>query len=172
MPYFVFGITTCGYFFRKINTVEYTFLLSITWVCCYALKLPTLEPMIAIITSLLICKVNFNSYVSIFFGKISYSVYLLHAVVGLKFLNFMGRYVHNPWHTWLFFILGFLLTIFCSYIFYLLVEKPSIFLWQERLFMLIKMESRKFKLFENFNLIRHYSCLIFKVKNFIKQNRK
>jgi peptidoglycan/LPS O-acetylase OafA/YrhL len=126
MPYFCFGITTCGYFFKKISYLEYGFLLMLTWLCCYLLKLPSLEPLIAIITSLLICKVKFSSAITNFFAKISYSVYLLHAVIGLKFLNLMGRYVHKSWHTYTFFVLAFIITIGFSYVFYLVVEKPSI----------------------------------------------
>jgi len=58
-------------------------------------------------------------------GKFSYSVYLLHGVVGTTFINFMvGRYT-GPDYRMLVIAGGFAVSFLCSYLMYIAIERPS-----------------------------------------------
>lgn len=59
-----------------------------------------------------------------FLGEISYSVYLIHFVLGIKFINLTMRFVPTTYH-WIIFILATLFVYTVSYVFYLYVEIPS-----------------------------------------------
>jgi peptidoglycan/LPS O-acetylase OafA/YrhL len=61
----------------------------------------------------------------IFMGTISYSLYLLHIPVGTDaFVQFFQNYVSSTEAKIVLAILGFLFSIACSWIFYLLIELP------------------------------------------------
>lgn len=72
-----------------------------------------------------------------YFGKISYSLYLIHWVVGLKIIDlsvrFFGSGLHEGYPKYLLFAFAFLMTILAADVFYRVVEAPSL------------MFSRKFK---------------------------
>jgi peptidoglycan/LPS O-acetylase OafA/YrhL len=59
-----------------------------------------------------------------FLGEISYSVYLIHFVIGLKFINLSIRYV-NPSLYWALFIVAIIFIYAVSYVFYRIIEIPS-----------------------------------------------
>jgi len=60
-------------------------------------------------------------------GKISYSLYLFHTVVGPRVINILYRFVGNsPGAIVVIFIVAFLTSILAAHIIYYLVEKPSI----------------------------------------------
>lgn len=68
---------------------------------------------------------DFSSAIGSFFGRISYSVYLLHCIIGAAFINFMTRYGHTMFSKIVIVIAGVVITIISSYVFYLIIEKPS-----------------------------------------------
>jgi len=59
-----------------------------------------------------------------FAGEISYSVYLIHFVLGVKFINLAIRYA-SPSYYWAILIAAILFVYAVSYVFYLLIEIPS-----------------------------------------------
>ncbi|HEY2582761.1 MAG TPA: acyltransferase [Mucilaginibacter sp.] len=61
-----------------------------------------------------------------FLGKISYSLYLIHVPIGGKIINFGNRYAHSISINYLIIIIALTVSIICSWIFYTLVELPSI----------------------------------------------
>lgn len=60
-----------------------------------------------------------------FFGKISYSIYLTHTIIGASLINILSHHYTLWWQKIIVILSGFILTIISSYILYLLVEKPS-----------------------------------------------
>lgn len=59
-----------------------------------------------------------------FLGEISYSVYLIHFVFGIKLINLLARYI-SPSYCWALLIAAILFVYAVSYVFYLLIEIPS-----------------------------------------------
>ena len=59
-----------------------------------------------------------------FFGSISYSIYLLHIPIGVKFINLFKKYFSSS-YDYLLFLLALALIISVSWIFYNYIEKPA-----------------------------------------------
>lgn len=62
-------------------------------------------------------------------GKISYSMYLTHAIIGwvsISFLSYLLKGFESPFVTVMIFLTGLLLSIMFAYIFYRIVENPSL----------------------------------------------
>ena len=60
-----------------------------------------------------------------FLGKMSYSIYLIHPLIGASFINILSHSV-NSFIGKIFVILGgILITLISSYLMYLIIEKPS-----------------------------------------------
>ena len=60
-----------------------------------------------------------------FLGQFSYSFYLFHPVIGGTIINVLSHEYNTPFEKVMVFTVGFILTVFGSYIMYLLVEKWS-----------------------------------------------
>lgn len=58
-----------------------------------------------------------------FVGEISYSLYLIHFPLGIKFINLLNPYF-PPSNKWMLFILTILVTTLLSWLFYIIFEKP------------------------------------------------
>jgi peptidoglycan/LPS O-acetylase OafA/YrhL len=71
---------------------------------------------------------NFNTTIGNFLGKISYSFYLFHPLIGGTIINVLSHQYNTTFEKIMVFTVGFILTVFGSYIMYLLVEK-----WSRRL---------------------------------------
>ena len=67
-----------------------------------------------------------------FLGKISYSLYLTHHSVGMRFLNLSMRLQPNVAGRLMLFFADLLFCILIAWIFYLVIEKPSL-QWAEKL---------------------------------------
>jgi peptidoglycan/LPS O-acetylase OafA/YrhL len=76
-------------------------------------------------TVLLILFVEFETKLTNFLGEISYSLYLIHGVVGGYFLYMFAPYFDFWYGNYLLIFCMILFTILCSTIFWFLVEKPS-----------------------------------------------
>lgn len=60
-----------------------------------------------------------------FLGKMSYSIYLIHAIIGIAVMNILSHHTHSVWSKIGLVVVVMLITLISSYIFYRLVEKPS-----------------------------------------------
>ena len=67
-----------------------------------------------------------------FLGKISYSLYLVHHIIGMKILNLCSRFHLSDLERVVIFWADIGLCIFVAWIFYLIIEKPSL-RWAEQL---------------------------------------
>lgn len=71
---------------------------------------------------------DFNTTIGNFLGHISYSFYLFHPLIGGTIINVLSHQYNTTFEKIMVFTVGFILTVFGSYIMYLLVEK-----WSRRL---------------------------------------
>lgn len=63
-----------------------------------------------------------------FLGKLSYSIYLLHAVIGWRFIKLLHELngaEFSPWQAWLALIAGVAVSIISAWIMHWLIEAPS-----------------------------------------------
>ncbi len=125
MPLFIMGIATCAYKLGKIGPLY----LWLTLAACISVSVlkgqPLIMPLAGLITSLLIGFIKFQSAVTDFLGKISFSLYLLHVPVGGRVLNYGGRYADTPVKVWILIVFSLVVTIAVSWVFYKIVEYPS-----------------------------------------------
>jgi peptidoglycan/LPS O-acetylase OafA/YrhL len=68
---------------------------------------------------------DFNTTVGNFLGHLSYSFYLFHPLIGGTIINVLSHQYNTTFEKIMVFTVGFILTVFGSYIMYLLVEKWS-----------------------------------------------
>ena len=121
LPLFLLGIVTLHKFLGLLSSLAYiviAVLLSV--VTIFVLGLPV--ALVGSATALLVAYVRIESRVLAFFGLISYSLYLLHAPIGLKVLELAMASVNNPYWS---LVLTLAIIIPIVTIYYWLVEKPS-----------------------------------------------
>jgi len=68
---------------------------------------------------------NFNSFVGSWLGKVSYSIYLTHTIVGSAIINILSHHVTTSLGVFSVVTIGVICTILFSYFTYILVEKKS-----------------------------------------------
>ncbi len=124
-PLFLFGICAFQY---KINVVTYYEFFMVTILCfVYNYFLIGKEfAYFGIFTSLIIIYFSelkiplFNSL-----GKISYSLYLIHPIIGAAVINLLYKDASTSFLKMALVFLGLFVTVIASYIMYILIEKPS-----------------------------------------------
>ena len=68
---------------------------------------------------------NAQSKITLFLGKISYSLYLIHAMIGGAFVNYLSHLYTAPYQKVLIVLIGFGISVLSAYMLYRFVEKPS-----------------------------------------------
>jgi peptidoglycan/LPS O-acetylase OafA/YrhL len=125
LPVFLLGILLFLYKTRVIKDLEFyivSFLacLSILWfhnaaTLCFSFA-----------TYIVILKFqNFKSRIGDFLGRISYSLYLFHGIVGMTFLNYIVHITNSGVIKFLCLIAALIITIIFSYLVFRFVEQPS-----------------------------------------------
>lgn len=114
----------------QINKTTYWIcLIALTVYCYFQFPLNNIAiPILATITSMLIAFVDLKKEVGRFFGKISYSLYLTHGLIGGNFLFFsmyLGWVKENEWVRSVMVFVAIVLSVMFAKLFYLLVERPS-----------------------------------------------
>ncbi len=125
LPFFLIGM--CFYrLFIKIDSFI-TFILYFTLIACTILYVYNfkIEYIIAgIIPILFFLLINKNLKIYVFFGNISYSLYLLHAPVSQALIKVGSYFSTNIVTDYLLIIMTFITTITISYFFYRFIELP------------------------------------------------
>ncbi len=122
---FLIGITLFLFVIKKINKYEFLFLeslLVVLGVFHYGIN-PIVFSIIPVIIILKWNQLEFRPINAL--GKISYSVYLIHPIIGASVINVLSHHVHSPLLKATLILFGTLVTLFSSYIMYRFVEKPS-----------------------------------------------
>lgn len=124
IPYFLIGILGVYLALNIGNKLQNLFLLLIVLITCiFSIEI---EKIIVAFLTLLVIVINpkINSKLLLFLGKISYSLYIIHFVIGVKILNFLTPHFGTPMKIFIFFI-TLIICIFISYFIYLFIEKPT-----------------------------------------------
>ena len=137
---FFIGSVTMLYYIKKVNVVTYLLLLSVYAIIGY-LQLGWLPALFGLLTALLIAFVEVKNRPAAFLGKISYSLYLTHILVGTSFEILLVRLFPPTSPLVRSALLGasVVIAIAAAYVFHLLLEKYFIDL-SNRLF---KKEDRR-----------------------------
>ena len=132
-PLFMIGIFTFQYAIGIIKSKEY-FLVTVITILGNAfwtneiLKIENAIPIATVSVCALFFIFTFKNKNKMldFLGKVSFSLYLIHVPVTNFLLPILGRYIHRPIYVLIyrFGVLG--LAVFCSYLFYTMIEKPAL----------------------------------------------
>lgn len=123
--YFGLGIVYAFFISNQISKLNY-FLYSLLLAIVVIYNQGLLDLSIALTTLLLIHYFkDFNPRIGNWLGKISYSLYLTHALVGLSFINLMSTRVTSNLGKFIIELIAFLITIIFSFYFWKYIEKPS-----------------------------------------------
>ncbi|MBD3635802.1 MAG: acyltransferase [Crocinitomicaceae bacterium] len=68
---------------------------------------------------------NLKTKPTLFLGKISYSLYLVHTIVGAAFINYLSHQFRDPFEKFLVISGGVVVSIIAAYLMYRFVEKPT-----------------------------------------------
>jgi len=71
---------------------------------------------------------NSSNKISLFFGSISYSLYLIHIPIGGRITSIGNHFFHSVQMSYVLLTAALATSIFCAWIFYRLVELPSVLL--------------------------------------------
>ena len=125
LPVFLLGILLFLKFSDKISDLEFYTVSSVTFgAICYNIELASM--IVCLFTfCMILLFTNFSNKATRFFGNISYSIYLIHPLVGASLVNYFSHRVDTTIDKFLVLIAGVAATILSSYIMYLLIEKPS-----------------------------------------------
>jgi peptidoglycan/LPS O-acetylase OafA/YrhL len=121
---FLLGIVTFQYRMRLLGGKGYLLRTALLTVCLI-LGLGAAITLVGLATALAIAFLNTSGGPLRFFGKISYSIYLGHAIVGLTILDIFLRRINGAIARFSLYAVAFGATILCSYLLYRLVELPA-----------------------------------------------
>lgn len=122
---FLTGICWSFYFEKKIKTIEFVLVLLAACSVVY-FKYSHLEAVLALVAIVIVQLLNAKSNKILdFFGNISYSLYLIHPLIGASIINVLSHHFFLSWQKPLVISLGLAVTIVSSYIMYRFVEKPT-----------------------------------------------
>ncbi len=124
-PLFLFGICVFQYKANRVGMLE----CGIVMVACFIYNYAAVSAdsgCFGLATALVILFFSEQKVPGLdWFGKISYSVYLIHPVIGAGVINLLSRHAHTTVQKLLILLAGLFVTFASSYIMYLLIEKPS-----------------------------------------------
>ena len=138
--YFGLGIVYAFFITKRIR-IFYFFAYSILLSIVVVYNQGVLDFVIAVSTLLLIHFFRgYNPKIGNWFGKISYSLYLTHALVGLSFINLMSSRITSDLGKFIVELIALIITIVFAFFFWKYIEKPSQ-VWSKKLKINIKSEN-------------------------------
>lgn len=124
LPVFMMGIIYVSFIHEKINWFEFWVVLIVS--TGFSLFLHGF--IITLISVGTLTVIHFfpvyQSKTGNFFGRISYSLYLIHTIFGTAVTNFFVPHVSSLYAKLLVVLLSFIISVIAAYGFYLIIEKP------------------------------------------------
>lgn len=131
LPFFVIGAALCFARAQKLDTRMTSIILLVAlaaitmqhdlpYIICAVITIALLQPFASVPT------------VFLFLGRISYSLYLVHYVVGIKMVHLLGRYANTDFARAAIYVVALSTSIFAAWIFYRLFERPAL-AWSSRI---------------------------------------
>lgn len=125
LPLFFVGIIYSLKQYQLVSTKEYLIVSLLSFgLIYYQLDLPNLCVTIFAL-GLIHYFPNYNPKYSNWLGKISYSLYLVHLIVGQALVNFLSHNYRLPYQKVVVILSGYVLSIFVAWLLYKWVEQPS-----------------------------------------------
>jgi peptidoglycan/LPS O-acetylase OafA/YrhL len=124
--FFIAGIATSAYYTNEMTRSVFSILILVSVIISFLGLNDIIAPFILGITVLFILFLKFKNKVFDFFAKISYSLYLIHYTLMHLFYEIFDRYFETLLNKEIVFTLSIVLTLLCSYFFYLIIERPAI----------------------------------------------
>ncbi|WP_018343056.1 acyltransferase family protein [Cytophaga aurantiaca] len=123
ISYFTIGIVYFRTILNKIKPVTFYIITSLLLLDICIVH-GGAEMLASAATVLIILFVKKSTAPFIFLGKISFSLYLLHTIIGSRIINFSITITQNEVYRVLIVFIALLISIVCAYVFYLFIEKP------------------------------------------------
>lgn len=124
-PFFLIGIVACLFMVKKISSLEF-WLTTFLCLVYNAIHIEFLIACIGLITMLLIVYFSdLKLFLLTKLGKISYSLYLIHPIIGASIINLLSKHTTTLFQKFVLILIAFIITLVSSYIMYLVIEKPS-----------------------------------------------
>lgn len=125
LPVFLLGVLLFLKCTGKITELEYYLLTCITLcVCIYLYPIPSVIysviPLIAVLYG-----ADYKLPLLHFFGKFSYSIYLIHPLIGASLVNLLSHQYTQPVQKVMVIAAGLTLTLLGSWLMYIFIERPS-----------------------------------------------
>jgi len=125
LPVFYIGIITFMFNVNHLNKKEfYLTLFFLISFCLYKYPFPSVVYMLIPVIAILFFA-NYKIPVLNFFGKMSYSIYLIHPIIGASLINILSHRYTDPLGKITVILTGTIVTLISSYAMYLLIENPS-----------------------------------------------
>jgi peptidoglycan/LPS O-acetylase OafA/YrhL len=123
--FFLLGIIYVLWITQKIEKYEY-FLVSAFCTLSLAFNNEMIDLIVGLLTVVIIHFFrNFTFAYGRSLGNISYSLYLLHTIIGGTFVNVMSHKFTLPYQKFIVILVGVLISLTSAAIFYKFIEKPS-----------------------------------------------
>lgn len=124
----LFGVGIICYLFRKelVSRIAFIF-IQISLLLLIAINMDIAQSFAALLACLLLLTNLPENKIVTFFAKISFSLYLIHDIIGSNLVVYLGTLFHKSMASKAgMFCTGMVVSIIAAYIFYLYVEKPLI----------------------------------------------
>ncbi len=125
LPVFLLGNVLFLFITKQIGKIEFGILLALIFTqIAFLMPVPVFFSSLIPVAAILFM-FNFSNPILDWLGKISYSIYLIHAIIGTPTINVLSHYAHNYFTKVLVLLFGVALSICFSYFLFKYVEKPS-----------------------------------------------
>lgn len=125
-PLFLLGILYAFSITNVIKAKEY-FTVSLLAIFISFSFLQLYETIGGVLTIVIIRRFpHYKTSILLFLGQISYSLYLLHQITGGALVNTLSHTLRETWQKPIVIIVGYMFSVLVAYLFYKLVELPSI----------------------------------------------
>lgn len=126
LPFFILGILIFRFLTKKDSIYTFLTFISITLFVIFFKEGFRFEMIFAGAFPFLFFFVfKKSSKIGRFLGDISYSLYLIHIPIGQRIIRIGSDFTHNVYIETLLILFTLGVTIFCSYVFYRIIEKPT-----------------------------------------------
>lgn len=123
--YFIIGIALVLFHSKKFSSLQLLFIIALGSIDLF-LNQAMFYYVIPLISIPILLFVKVQSKFLQYLGETSYSFYLFHGLLGNWFLYFTLRYMDQTWQKVLLLIGAFGIAYLGSYVFYRIIEKPSL----------------------------------------------
>jgi len=126
LPFFIIGVLIFRFLTQKDSLYVFLVFITVTLAVIIYKYGYAIEFLLAAVFPFLFFFVfKKTTKIGRFLGDISYSLYLIHIPIGQRIIRIGSDFTHNVYTETLLILFTLGVTIFCSYVFYRIIEKPT-----------------------------------------------